>query len=388
MIVSANLKKSVDEYLDSIYVISHSHSSVRVYGLAIQHFMEFCEHKFNLPLDEMIVQMKEGSVDPYHAIKDLVIFLDKNGSKPASIKSWMPGIKGFLRHHGIKIYTEDFKSIVKLPKKIHYREEPLTKEILVHVLNNVNPRMRVMILVAVSSGMRLGEILQITVSDIDFQSTPTKIKIRAETTKTRESRETFLTQEATNVLKDYLKKNFGWIDGISNIELGEKIIFGKTKNHNDKKPKEWMKPTPHRSAVSSVGASLQKQLRDVPELSKLNENGVHSIHFHAFRKFFRTTVGNTVGRDYAEALMGHHFYLDTYYNLHEKERINLYLKTEPYLTISDFIKIEKKLLSIESNQQQIVENYNKFIVLLEKNNLEVPQILLDLKSNEQLSHKT
>lgn len=383
MIVSANFKKSVDEYLDSIYVISHSHSSVRVYGLAIQHLMEFCEHKFDLSLENMIIKMKEGSVDPYHVIKDFVIFLDKKGSKPASIKSWMPGIKGFLRHHGIKIYTEDFKMIVKLPKKIQYREEALTKEIIVRVLNNVNSRMRTMILVAISSGMRLGEILQITISDVDFHSTPTRVKIRAETTKTRETRETFLTQESTNALKDYLKKNFDWIDGISNIELGEKVIFGKTKNHNDKKPKEWMKPTSHRSAVSSVGASLQKQLRDVPELSKMNGNGVHSIHFHAFRKFFRTIVGNAVGRDYAEALMGHHFYLDTYYNLHDEERKSLYLKAEPHLTISDFTKIEKKLLSIESNQQQIVEEYNKFIVLLEKNNLKVPQILLDLKSSKQ-----
>jgi integrase len=58
--------------------------------------------------------------------------------------------------------------------------------------------------------MRIGETIQLKLSDIDFDSKPTLIRIRGVTTKTQESRETFLTTEATNSLKDYLTRYFNW----------------------------------------------------------------------------------------------------------------------------------------------------------------------------------
>jgi hypothetical protein len=54
-------------------------------------------------------------------------------------------------------------------------------------------------------------------------------------------------------------------------------------------------------------------------------------------------VGNAVGRDFAEALMGHRFYLDTYYQLPEDKKREMYLKVEPSLTLSDYTDIEKKI---------------------------------------------
>ncbi len=87
---------------------------------------------------------------------------------------------------------------VKLPKRIKHREEPLTKEIHCQVTSRVyRSSLHTAILVAIASGMRIGEIVQLKISDIDFESRPTKIRIRADTTKTKQSRETFLTNEAT-----------------------------------------------------------------------------------------------------------------------------------------------------------------------------------------------
>jgi len=48
--------------------------------------------------------------------------------------------------------------------------------------------------------------------------------------------------------------------------------------------------------------------------------------------------------------------MDTYYVLSDAQKRELYLKAEPYLTISDF-------KSIEQNYEQLSEKYNK----LEKN---------------------
>lgn len=364
MAVQIDSQQLINDYLDSVYTISHSSSSVRVYGLGIRHFQEFLQTKHQISLDELIIKFKNEEVDPYQIINEFVIYLDKLGKKPASIKIWITGLKGFLRKCGVKIYTEDFRAIVKMPKKLKFREEPLTKEIILRVLNNVSPKLRTIILVAVASGMRIGEIVQFKLSDVDFDSKPTRIRIRAEITKTRESRETFLTSEATKSLKDYLTRY---------CDVGEDFIFGwkhkrKPRNNN---PRE----TPLQSTEAILINSLKRHLRNIPELSKVNENGIHMIHFHAFRKYFRTVVGNVVGRDYAEALMGHHFYLDTYYNLPDDKKREMYLEAEPSLTIANYVSIEKDLISVKKKQEEIESKYLDLIKLLKEEHVDFPKIL-------------
>ena len=58
--------------------------------------------------------------------------------------------------------------------------------------------------------------------------------------------------------------------------------------------------------------------------------------------------------------MGHHEYLDTYYALSEKQQISLYQKAMPYLTISDYSKIEHDLEKIQNNQIGLLEKYAEF----------------------------
>ena len=172
----------IQNYLDSLYVISHSGSTVHIYRSAINHFKKFVQKRYSKSLDKVILELKNNKLDQYEILKEFVIYLDKAGKKPASIKIWVGGAKGFLRHCGVKIYSEDFQTKVRLPKIHHQREEPLTKEILVRLLNNVPVKIRTMILCATASGMRIGEIVQFKLSDVDFESNPTKIRLRAEIT--------------------------------------------------------------------------------------------------------------------------------------------------------------------------------------------------------------
>lgn len=95
-------------------------------------------------------------------------------------------------------------------------------------------------------------------------------------------------------------------------------------------------------------------------LNKLNRNGRRLIHFHAFREYFYSVVSNVSGPNFAHALMGHHDYLDTYYVLSDKQQVQLFKKAEPYLTISDFAKIEKSLEQLQNKQTDILEKYEAF----------------------------
>ncbi|MCE9616743.1 MAG: site-specific integrase [Nitrosarchaeum sp.] len=370
----SNCENLIQNFLDSVYVLSHSKNSTDVYRTGIKHFTKFVQEQYQKSLKDIISAIKEEQMDKYQILKDFVIYLDKAGKKPASIKIWVVGTKGFLKHSGIKIYHEDFKMTVRLPKRVQQREEPLTKEIILRIFNNVSAKIRTIILVATASGMRIGEIIQLKLSDVDFDSKPTKIRIRADITKTRESRETFLTVEATNSLKDYLTRFFEWKEDESNKNLQDLLIFSRTsksyrKSNNDRKK------TPQQNNSSILINSMKRHIENIPELSRLNENGRHMVHFHAFRKYFRTVVGNAVGRDYAEALMGHHFYLDTYYNLPEEKKREMYLQAEPFLTISDYARIEKDLHSVKQRQKQIEEKQLDLIQLINDDHMKLPASL-------------
>ena len=389
-------QKEIDKYLDSIYTISHSRQSVNAYQGGLKQFFEMLNVNYNCDVSEFVSKIKNEELDVFKILQEFVIFLDKQNKKPATIKLWLTAVKGILRHFDIKIYSEDFRQFVKIPKDIKRREEPLTKEILVRLLRNVPPKLQTTILVAIASGMRIGEIVQIRLSNIDFESNPVKIRIRAETTKTREARETYLTAEATKALKDYLIRFFGWQEGRSNDSIQERCIFGRTaisrtslKNDNGfgiirKTDEELTLPT-EIVAKNVMITSLKVHLKKVPELAKVNEDGRMIIHFHGFRKFFYTQLSNVVGSNYAHALMGHHEYLDTYYNLPENEKRELYLKAEPYLTISDYSKIEKELFSVRQRQKEIEESHLELLKLLKDGQLTIPkQLEKYIRSEEKI----
>jgi len=197
--------------------------------------------------------------------------------------------------------------------------------------------------------------------------------IRGETTKTRETRETYLTTEAVNILKDYLSKNYGWIDGIKNENCQNQIIFDRTAAPPKNKP-SW-KSSPTRRGIGNLEAALRKYTIKIPELAKLNRNGRFQVHFHAFRKVFYTAVSNSVGSDFANALLGHHFYLDTYYSMPESKRKELYLKAEPHITISDISKLEQDLLSMQEKQNEIEHSHLELLRLIKQGHISFPKKL-------------
>ncbi len=363
-----NSEQSLQEYLDSCYAVSHSTATVNGYKNAItgrtKGFRIFLKERYDCDEIELVIRIKNEDLDVYQILKNYVIFLDKAGSMPNSIKQFFHAVKGYLIHLGVEVYSEKCKQYVKLPKILRRRKVAITKDILVRIMSVVSFKLRVVFLVAISSGMRIGEIGGLKLSDIDFTCTPTKIRIRAETTKTREERETFLTSEATIALKDYLRKYFEWEENHESIHLKNRNIFGRTsigkyirkENINEQ-----------RASVDLLENILHEQLKKIPEFSGIGENGRRIFHFHALREFFYTASSNAVGSNFAHALMGHHSYLDTYYSLPEKEKIKLYQKCEPHLTISDFSKIEEELEKTKEKQVEIEETYVKLAKFLKQN---------------------
>ncbi len=359
-----NLEKS---FLDSVYVISHSHNTIKSYKTRIHSFRRFLKESYNIDEYNLLDRYNNNTLDIFKIFKEFVIFLDKEEKSPRTIRYALSVGKGYLRHMGIKIDSDDLKHIVKVPKIVKIRELPLDKEIISRLLRNAKPKLHLAILVGVSTGMRIGEIAQLKISDIDFAQNPVKVYLRASTTKTRESRECFLTSEATNALKDYLKRYHGWFEGIRDSVVLDKQIFATVYRHRG--------PFIADSIIKTLQTELREIVRAIPDLNVKDEHGRQAIHLHSLRKFFRTTVGNVVGRDFAEAIIGHGFYMDTYYQLSDVKKREMFLQAEPYLTMSDFVAVENNIKQMNEKYDKLEAKFENLMKYLEKNNVSYSHII-------------
>jgi len=180
--------------------------------------------------------------------------------------------------------------------------------------------------------MRLAEALNLRISDLDLESTPACVHIKAEYSKTKRNRPVFISNEAREAIKDIL------------YDLAPPVgQSSEDKRRHIAKPK--IVAPAGRYVFAYTGDIWQREklailnFVRVRERAGLNEtfedykSTFHKVHFHLFRKFFLTKGSDVIGEHAAHALIGHSFYMDTYYRKSEEERRADYLKLMPYLTV-------------------------------------------------------
>jgi len=357
----------IGHYLQKKFRISHSFDTKNAYRTALKKFTEFLRTRHNYSLEQLLSQIFRKSLDPLDVLDEYYTFLSnyqtrtkRNGYSSEAINSYIRIAKDFLNHQGCKIYNEDMKMKFRLPKRTSAYQKGLTREAINRVIRFANPKLSTIILIACSSGMRIGEIIQLKLSDVDLSTTPVTITIRAETTKTRETRLTHISSEATNSLKDYLAK------------YGPQNEFLFLREHELKNPEvsdeekysKYVMATKH-----NLESQLERCIKKIPELNAKNENQNYWIHFHAFRAWFKTQVTDAHQSDFAEALMGHKSLKLIYYRQNDKARSETYQNIEHSLTIADTEKIDQNYSDMQRDNQElrgIVDNLSRQLQNLER----------------------
>lgn len=160
------------------------------------------------------------------------------------------------------------------------------------IINMASPQGRALYLMLLSTGARVGELLQIRVDDMDLESDPGRIRIRAEYTKGGVGdRTVFLTDEAESSLRQYLK----W-------RKGKKNAAGMDYDSTEK-----VFPFTPQTARETLYNALDKAGLDKRDRT----SGRREIHTHSTRKFFRSHCG--LDEALTHAIMGHREYLDRSY---------------------------------------------------------------------------
>lgn len=157
----------------------------------------------DLTLESVLEALTSGKMNVYVLLEEFLAYLtDKKSLQSNSVRQYLVGIKSYLETYDVDVIPSKFRKKVRLPNRQFEDQEPIdAKDIRNLLLNCANRRLKTFILILASSGARATEILSVRLLDIDFKSSPTKIHLRKEITKTRTSRDIFISDETTKQLR-------------------------------------------------------------------------------------------------------------------------------------------------------------------------------------------
>jgi len=259
--------------------------------------------KKNLGIKDLGEYLK-GEPDVTSDLRKFLVSLDGKPSK--TVNNYVVVVKVFLQDHGIEVPANEWRKFRKrgfLPKRVRAetQDKKPSKAELRRILNYADIKCRSLVLFLASSGARIGETLQLKISDLDLDADPPKATIRSDYTKGGVGgRIVYFSYEARDAIKDWLEIK----DKTSRRAGG-----GTYKS-------ERVFPWDDNSSRFMWNRACDKA--GLGERDKVTGIRVH--HLHTLRKFFRTNIG--LDLDFTHALMGHAEYLDdAYLRLEEKGEI-------------------------------------------------------------------
>jgi len=229
---------------------------------------------------------------------DVLNFKESLKSKaPMTIGSRLNSIRVFLDENGINFPKRFFKNLNGKVNEAISEEKVPSNEELRRIIEYLPVQGKALALVLSSSGMRIGEVLQIKLSDVDLNREQARIKIRAEYTKTGKRRITFISPEAKLAVGEWL----------SYRDQYQERADGRSWEHEREDDDELF-------PFTSVNfyQMWHNALGKAKLLERDEKTNRVSLRPHNLRKYFRLRVGR-YGRAEAECLMGHQAGLNRIY---------------------------------------------------------------------------
>ncbi len=365
----------VKSFLDS--VSRNSNNTKRNYETGITHFYAFLNEKNPLYTPETVLQpLMNNEINLYELFDSFIDFLGSTGLSVSSIRFYVGALRSYLAYHDLDVIPSKFKRKVRMPKLYREDEQPIDAEDIRKILLACNNRrLKSYLLVLASGGMRAVEALAIRVKDCDFSVGPTKIHIRKEYAKTRVARDIYISEEATQYLRQ-------WVDWKYRDKGNE---WTKNKDPNDLIFSVYnIINEPNPTNIYSRMMKEFEKLLAVVGLDERKEEGRklrRKVTLHSFRRHVKGVISNQVNQDYSEWFLGHS--KSPYYTLKESERREIYAtKCMKYLTFLDYQTLETTGKNIEAKLQEkdkeiqlIRQKYDTDILLL-KNAISDMQELL------------
>jgi integrase len=373
----------VKTFLSSIE--RNSLKSKYAYQCGLIHFQRFLSQKYpDYNLETILKPLAENKINVYELLDGFVSYLQtSNGAlTPSSVKLYIASVRSYFAYYDVDVIPSKFKRKVKMPKSYREDEEPLDASDIRNILLACNNRrLKTYLLILACGGMRAVEGLAIRIKDIDFSVNPTKIHIRKEYTKTRVSRDIYISNEATHYLKQWLDWKYNNPERPRPQDEND-LVFTVFRNKNPN------------TLYVKVLKEFQKLL-EIVGLNERKEGGTQmrrKITLHSFRRFTKSVISDQAGQDYSEWFLGHS--KSPYYTKKESARMEIYAtKCMKYLTFLDYTtlettgrNIEAKLLEKDNEMQAMKTRHEQDMkTMREEMNKQFGQIMSMIQQNPILA---
>lgn len=317
----------------------------RDYILALQMFCRFHNTNPNL-------LVKKSSEQLETMFMKYIVHLKKNAvtyqTKPQlgrihinSIGNYLFGVKHFLRKTIGKKYREiDWEKVNDMiPEKIRTEYRAYRREEIKSLLDIADLRMRVIILLMTSGGMRVGALPDLKFKHItELPNGMGTISIYADSQKDHYF--TFLNLECMSTIERWKQYRQHLEENLTEESYIIRDHFAHFSARTNK-----AKPLKRNTINRQVRRLVVKVLKDTDKLQT----------DHGFRKFFDTALMNSdVNYQFKELMMGHSIGLDSIYydekNEHSKQKIlKEYMKASDALTINDEYRLKQELEEVKKN---------------------------------------
>lgn len=337
----------------------------RSYELGLKLFCRF--HRTN---PDKIVKCTPETIE--RMLMQYIVYLKKNAvtqgqTKPQvgrihinSIANYVFPVKHFLRKsYGKKFQHIDWERIKDMiPERIRTEYRAYTKEEIRSLLEVANLRMRVIVLLMTSGGMRVGALPALKFKNIHELSNDMPIpqavneRISGKTMGTvslyadsaKDHYFSFLNIECMATLKRWIDYRIHLGENLSEESYVIRDTFGRnSRRTNHAKPLK---------AISIMRRMRQLVVKVLKETDNLQTD-------HAFRKFFDTSlVVSDVNHMFKELMMGHSIGLDEIYfdekNPAARQKILAeYMKASDALTINDEYRLKKEVADLKEQTGKV-----------------------------------
>jgi integrase len=312
--------------------------------------------------DKYIAEVKSGRVW-FDDLQKFGAYISNDGKRPPkTAQTYLYGVKSYLEQilkvQISKDQMKTLKNILPKGKRARTKDGDLTREKFRNILAHCDIKGKSLFLLLASSGIRVGEALELQPSDIDFTSEPVKISISGENAKEGDNYETYISSEAKEVLYEWLKVKDSYLQSSHNRGKGLlKVGKGGIKDYNDKHIFPFSMTVADNMWVNAI-----KKANLAETDSSTNR---HKFHIHILRKFFNSQMKYAgVPDDMVEAMLGHDRGLSaTYGRYSQSQFVEQYKKGEPYLLVNvptEIHEIQTKFNNdIEKQKQEIDDLYRK-----------------------------
>lgn len=296
-----------------------SGNTQRVYRTALKHFLDYISPDGGTGYEERAQRYLQAIPEraPHQDIMGFISHLEEEGRPPKTVQMYSNPVLNWLEYHRIELPRYERRQVTGMTEGAapETEDRPLTREMIQKIHFHAAPGIQCLILVLASSGMRVGEALQLTDADLDWTYNPPRVRILHKgrrTTKSRKTRYAFVSTEAAESLKTWMQYRF------NNVK------------HTPKKyqKKEDKRIFPFKYDRALIGFATAAQKAGYDERDETTNRAL--VHIHGLRKYFRTNLprgGAAEAIDMTRVLMGEWGYLDQNYVRHLEESLHDFYKT-------------------------------------------------------------